>query len=52
MNPSDANQDLDQQTHGASSPSSNEEVTSSNQAWQVDHTEVDILLIAASESMQ
>ena len=33
MNPSDANQDLNQQAHTTSSPSSNEEGTSNNQVW-------------------
>jgi hypothetical protein len=52
MNPSDPNQDLDQQARDTSSPDSNEEVISNNQVWQIDHTEIDILLIAASESIQ
>jgi hypothetical protein len=52
MNPSDASQNLDQQDDGASSPNPKEEVTPNNQAWQIDHTELDILLTAVLESTQ
>lgn len=52
MNPSDANQNLGQQDYDASSPNFKEEVTSNNQVWQIDHTEVNILLVAVLESIQ